>query len=185
MRKIHLSRKQWAIVAVIIALVATNITLAYEYMNKDVTISGGVKTVGAIAVYKEDGITELTTIAIPLFEGSTQTNTTMFYIKNTGNVQANVYWLMSSSSPAQWSIESGGAGYLYKENSADKYRLSVNKQILPDGSPGGGAVWAPDPAGTQFFVIGPGQSAKVAMDLVHYMAVNTPGTFSFVLSFYT
>ena len=180
----NLNKKRIAILALILALVATNVSFAYMYMNKDVTISGGVKTTGAIAVYKEDGVTELATIAIPLFEGSTHSNTTMFYIKNTGNVPVDVYWLMSSSEPAQWTIEGGGAAYIFTESSQTKYRLSLNKQILPDGSSGGGTLWNPDPSGTQFFTIGVGQSAKLAMDLVHYVAVNSPGTFSFVLSFY-
>jgi hypothetical protein len=183
-KKVHLSKKRIAIIGFIITLITTNVALAYMYMNKDVMISGGVKASGAIAIYQEDGVTELTDLNFPLFEGSTHSASRFFFLKNTGNLPVNVYWSISSSNPAFWSLESGGQAYVYTEETQTKFRFSINKQILPNGNPGNGEIWYPDPTGTQFLTIDVGQSAKLAMDLLHYTAVNTPSTFSFVLSFY-
>jgi hypothetical protein len=180
---VHLSKKRIAVIALLITLIATNVALAVIYMNKDVTISGGVASSGAIAIYQADGQTEMTSINFPLFQGTQQSATQFFFVNNTGNLPVVVYWSISNCVPNNWAIESGGQAYVYTENAQSKYRFSINKQVLPDGSPGSG-VWNPDPTGTEVITIGVGQGAKLSIDLTHYVAVNTPGTFSFVLSFY-
>jgi len=179
---VHLSKKRIAIIALLLTLGVTNVALAYLYMNKDVTISGGVASSGAIAIYQADGQTEMTSINFPLFQGAQQSATRFFFVNNTGNVPVNVYWYISNGNPNNWLIESGGQAYIYTESAQTKYRFSINNQVLPDGTPGTG-LWNPDPTGTQVVTIGVGQGAKFSIDLSH-PAVNTPETFSFVLSFY-
>jgi len=180
---VHLNKKRIAIIVIVIILIATNVALAYLYMNKDVAISGGVASEGAIAIFQEDGQTEMTSISFPLFQGTQQTGTRFLFVNNTGNVPVNVYWSISNTNPNNWSIEPGGQAYIYTESAQTKYRFSINNQVSPDGSPGSG-LWNPDPTGTQTLTIGVGQGTKLSIDLIHYLAVNTPGTFSFVLSFY-
>jgi hypothetical protein len=181
----HPSKRQIAIFAVIVALATANIAMAAFYMNRDVTVSGGVKSSGTIEIYKDDGQTVMTSVPIPLFEGGTHSNTTYFWVNNTGNMPVAVYWNISFGAPNSWAIDmdTGGQAYVFTETSQIKYRLSINNKINPDGSQGTG-TWNPDPTGTQAVNIGVGQGAKFSMDLIHYVAVNTPGTFSFVLSFY-
>jgi len=153
-------------------------------MNRDVTISGGVAASGTISILKEDQQTEMTTIQIPEFQGTTHSNTTYFWVKNTGNLPVAVYWLISNCHPDSWAIESGGQAYRYMESAETKFRFSINNQINPDGTTGSG-LWNPDPNGNQVVLLNPGQDAKFAIDVLHYYQdVNTPGTFSFTLSFY-
>jgi len=64
-----LSKKQLALIALVIVLVISNIAFAVLYMTRDVTITGGVSTVGSIEVYKDDGTTLLTSIDFPNFTG--------------------------------------------------------------------------------------------------------------------
>ena len=180
----QLSKKRIAIIVLILTLVATNAALAYQYMNRDVAISGGVATSGAIAVYNQDRETPLTSVDFPDFTAyPPHTHNQVFFVNNTGNVAVNVYWYISYGNPNNWSIESGGQAYIFTESAQTKYRFSINNHVLPDGSQGTG-VWNPDPTGTQTLTIGVGQGTKLSIDLIHYLAVNTPGTFSFVLSFY-
>ena len=184
MRKVHLSKKRIAIIVLILTLVATNVALAYQYMNRDVAISGGVATSGAIAVYNLNGVTPLTSVDFPDFTADEpHSYNQVFFFNNTGNVAVNVYWYISIGNPNNWSIEPGGQAYIFTESAQTKYRFSINNHVLPDGSQGTG-VWNPDPTGTQVLTIGVRQGAKFSIDLLHYVAVNTPGDFSFTLSFY-
>lgn len=178
-----LSKRQIAIVALILTLASTNVALAAVYMNRDVMITGGVASSGTIEIYEEDGQTIMNSIAYPLFQGSTNTYNHFFWVKNIGNLPVAVYWNISNANPSSWSIESGAQAYIFTENSQTKYRFVINDKILPDGSQGSG-VWNPDPTGTQAVTLGVGQGAEYSIDLLHYTTVSTPGTFSFVLSFY-
>ena len=181
----QITKKLLATAALILTLSSTTIAFAVLYMNKDVTVSGGVAASGTIAIYKEDGTTEMTTIPIPLFQGATNTNTTFFWIKNIGNMPVAVYWNISNAAPNSWTIDipGGGQAYLFTETTQTKYRLTIDNILNPDGS-GGTGVWNPDPTGNQAVNLNAGQTAKFALELLHYQDVNTPGTFSFVLSFY-
>lgn len=178
-----MSKKRVAIIALLLTLGVTNVALAVMYLNKDVTISGGVASSGAIAIYQADGQTEMTSIAFDPFQGTQQSATQFFFVNNTGNVPVAVYWRISNCNPDNWAIESGGQAYRYAENDQSKFRFSINNQVFPDGTPGVG-LWNPDPTGTEVVTLGVGQGAKFGIDLVHYVEVNTPGTFSFILSFY-
>jgi hypothetical protein len=180
----HLSKSKIVILIAILTLAATNIALAAFYMNRDVTVSGGVATSGTIEIYKEDGLTPMTAIPIPLFQGTTHTNSTFFWVKNIGNMPVAVYWNISSANPNSWTLESGGQAYIFTETSQTKYRLCIWNKQNPDGSQGTG-TWNPDPEGAVVVNLNPGQTAQFAMDLLHFTEVNAPGTFSFVLSFYS
>lgn len=183
--EMQLTKKLVAIVALILTLSSTTVAFAVLYMNKDVTVSGGVAASGTIAIYKEDGITEMTSIPIPLFQGTSHTNTTFFWVKNIGNMPVAVYWNISNADPNNWAIDvpGGSQAYTFTETAQTKYRLTIDNILNPDSTPGTG-VWNPDPTGNQVVNLNAGQTAKFAMDLLHYQAVNTAGTFSFVLSFY-
>ena len=151
-------------------------------MTKNVTVTGGVATSGTIETYEEDQTTTMTAIAMPDFPAtSDQSINHFFWIKNTGNVQVKVYWYISSGNPS-WSLDTGTQTYISQENSQTKFRLAISNQQNPDGSQGTG-YWNPDPSGNQVVTLDTGQSAKFALTMTHFAAVNTPGQFNFVLSF--
>ncbi len=167
----------------VLTLLATNIALAAVYMTKTVTITGGVQETGTIEVYQEDGTTTLNTLTIPEFQGTTHSNYTYFFVNNTGNMPVKVNWTITNPNPTGWTIDADSQGYIFTETTKTKYSFSINNQVNPDGNPGTGK-WLPDPAGTtQTVTIPVGKGAKFSFDLIHYEAVNTPGDFSFGLSF--
>jgi hypothetical protein len=178
-----LQKKTAGIVALVLTLLSTNIALAIVYMTKTVTITGGVAETGTIEVYQENAETTLTTIAISQFQGTTHSNYTYFWINNTGNMPVKINWEITNPNPTGWTIDTPNQGYIFTENTNTKYTFSINNQINPDGTPGTGK-WLPDPTGTtQTITIPVGKAAKFSMDLIHNQAVNTPGDFSFGLSF--
>jgi hypothetical protein len=152
-------------------------------MNRDVMITGGVKSVGTIEIYENDETTIMNGFGFPEFEGTYQSDNHFFWIKNTGNQQVEVYWKISTANPNNWEISLDTGNYVYKENSQNKYNFVISNQIGTDGNPATG-LWNPDPNGNIVVLLGAGQKAKFAMTLSHNIAINTPGSFSFVLSFY-
>ncbi len=181
--KMQLSKRQITALGLALTLTVINIAVATVYMNKDVMVTGGVATSGTIEVYEEDGTTIMNSIAMPQFQGTTQTINHFFWVKNTGNVPVAVYWNISSGNPNSWSIDTDTQIYLYRENSQTKFNLAISKQTDPSGITWSGS-WDPDPTGNQVVSLGTGQTAEFALTVAHITAVNTPGTFSFVLSFY-
>ncbi len=176
-----MQKKTVGIVALVLTLLTTNIALAIVYMTKTVTITGGVAETGTIEVYQENAETILNTIDIPLFQGGINSNYTFFWINNTGNMDVKINWEITNPDPTGWTTDS--QGYIFTENTNTKYTFTINNQINPDGTPGTGK-WLPDPTGTtQTITIPVGKAAKFSMDLYHYETVNTPGDFSFGLSF--
>jgi hypothetical protein len=94
-----LNKKLIAVIALILTLVSTNVVLAVLYMSRDVTVTGGVAASGTIAIYKDVGQTELTSLDIPEFQGTTQSSNTYFWVGNTGNMPVAVYWDISIANP--------------------------------------------------------------------------------------
>ena len=91
-REMRITKKKIALIALILTLAATNATLAVMYLQKDVSITGGVATQGSIEVYQADGTTPLTTFDFPLFTANPpHTHTVTFYVENTGNVATVVF----------------------------------------------------------------------------------------------
>lgn len=178
----HLTKKYTAVIAILLVLFAANAALAIMYLNKDVAISGGVASTGSIALYKENGETTLTSIDFPVFTANPpHSHSQWFFINNTGNMPIVVYWDISNCIPNNWSKDLDGNAYVFSENGDSKFRFSINKTIVPDGSTG---FWKPGLSSLNGLAIGVGQAAKLNIDLLHYVNVTMPGTFSFVLSFY-
>ena len=121
-------------------------------------------------------------IDFPLFTANPpHSHAQWFFINNTGNLPVVVYWDISNCIPNSWSKGVDGNAYIFSENGDSKYRFLINKQVVPDGSTG---IWRPDLSSIHGLSIGVGQGAKLSIDLLHYVEVDTPGAFSFVLSFY-
>ncbi len=176
-----MNKKQWAIIALILALVATNVTVAALFMNRDVTISGGVRTEGAIQVYDETGEAVMTTYDFPEFTSTSGTTySKQFFVNNTGNVPVFVYWDIFNPIPASWSVAEGEDYYIFQENSNMKFRFTINKVDVPVGGTG---YWQPTYSTGHGVSLGVGQGGKFSIDLYYNTTVNTAGDFSFVLSF--
>jgi fermentation-respiration switch protein FrsA (DUF1100 family) len=170
------SKKNLAIIGLVIILAATNVAFAVLYMTKNVNISGGVATVGAIEVYGADGVTPLLSYGFPLFTGGTyQVFTTDFFINNTGNVAVYVDWNISSSS-ITWTAWASGYGHM--EDSVYKYDFSIYNPDLGDH-------WAPnDYTYPEYLWLSPGQGQRLQIYFTYYGSPNTPETFTLVMSFY-
>ena len=180
-REMRITKKKIALIALILTLAATNATLAVMYLQKDVSITGGVATQGAIEIYQADGTTPLTTLDFPLFTADPSTHTVTFYVENTGNVATVVYWDISNTNPADWAKDLSEESYIFTETGNPKYRFSINKQVVPDASTG---LWKPSVTPGNGITLDVGQNAELTIDLMHFTDVNTPGTFSFTLSFF-
>jgi len=173
-----LSRKQAAIVVLVVVLVASNVALAILYMQKNVNISGGVEASGAIEVYDADGVTSMASISFLKFDGSSQfqTRTKFFFVNNTGNTPVVVYWNVSSPL-VDWVVS--GNTYRYEVGGVAKYGLAMNKFAI--------GYWSPSPGGTeenQQVSLDPGQGVYLSMDFTYTGDVSTPEDVSFVMSFY-
>ena len=177
----HFSRKHLAIIALVVILAVTNVTLAVQlYMTKSVNISGGVQTVGTIEVYDEDGTTPLTSYDFPLWNpGEGGLLTKNFFINNTGNVMVYVYWNISSSSIV-WTQDYGGEGYENMEDSYIKYTFYMYKNYAE------AQRWRPDEAWASPNAVGldVGKGKMVTMELLYTGEPATAGTFTLVTSFY-
>ena len=179
-KSIHLSRKQFAFVALVAILAATNIGLAVLYMTKNVSISGGVQTVGSIEVYDEDGVTPLTSYDFPLWApGEAGVLTKTFFINNTGSVDVYVVWNISSSSIV-WTGDSAGQGYEHIEGTDVKFTFRMYKGQQYD------AIWRPDADFTtpNYRSVEVGIGRIVTMELAYSGIPATAETFTLVISFY-
>lgn len=169
-----------AIVALVVILAITNVSLAVLYMTKNVNISGGVQTVGAIEVYDEDGVTLLTSYDFPLWNpGEAGILTKTFFINNTGSVDVYVYWNISSSSIV-WTGDLTGEGYEHIEGTDVKYAFRMYKGYA------GTTIWRPDAEFTtpnyRSVEVGIGRTAT--MELEYSGIPATAETFTFVISLY-
>ncbi len=177
----HLNKKQWAIIALILALIATNVTVAALFMNRDVTISGGVRTEGAIQVYDETGETVMTTYDFPEFTSTSgNTYSKQFFVNNTGNAPVVVYWGIFNPIPTSWSIPEHENYYILQEDNNMKFQFTIYKTDIPGGSTG---YWQPTYSTGHGVSLGVGQGGKFSIDLLYNRTINTAGDFSFLLSF--
>ena len=179
MKKIALGKKKAGLLVAAIVLITTNIAFAVLYMTKPVTITGGVKSVGAIEIYNQAGTEIINTFAFEQFDpGVSDTNNMFFNIKNTGNVPVYVYWEITSPT-ATWTAT--GNQYRCDEQGVPKYYMFINKQYDPYGT------WAPNPSSVPVadkrILINSGQSASLAMQLDYTGNVNTPEALSVTVSF--
>ena len=177
-RKMHLSRKHLAIIVLATILVVTNIAFAVLYMTKNLNISGGVQTVGAIEVYDSDGVTPLTSYDFPRWNpGEGGTLTKKLFINNTGNVPVYVYWNISSSSIV-WTGDSTATCYEHIEGIDIKYTFRMYKTY--------GDIFKPDAEFTtpSYRNVDIGIGREVNMELVYSGIPATAETFTFVVTFY-
>ena len=166
-----LSKKQLALIGLVIVLVITNITFAVLYMTRDVTITGGVSTVGSIEVYEDDGTTLLTNIDFENFTGGVaHTNEQIFFVNNTGNQPVYAYWNISSSSII-WEV--GAVGYVHKPGGLDKYTFTISNATYH--------AWLPN---TQGVLIDVDEGAWFTFHLGYTGDVKTAETFSLTVTFY-
>lgn len=167
-----LSKKQLALIALVIVLVISNIAFAVLYLTRDVDITGGVSTIGSIEVYQEDGTTLLTSIAFPNFTGGVTHvyNSPDFFINNTGNQPVYVYWNISASSIVWFTA---GTGYQYNEAATNKYNFYIRN--------GTDDVWFPN---TEARILLVDQATIEEMVLYYTGDPVTAETFSFTVTFY-
>lgn len=168
------SKKNMAIIALVIILAASNVALAVLYMTKNVNISGGVSVLGAIELYEEDGVTPFTSYDFPLFTGGTVGNFfKYFFINNTGNQPVYVYWNISSSS-ITWGADA--FGYYHAEGGYGKYYFQLYNATT---------TFAPKEYVTPGVIhldVGAGQRCYI---LLNYQgSPNTAETFTLVMTFY-
>jgi hypothetical protein len=171
------SKRNMAIIALVIILVASNVAFAVLYMTKNVNISGGVAAVGAIEIYEEDGVTPLTDYDFPLFTAGTLDYYILdFFVNNTGNVPVYVTWNISTSS-ISW--ENVGPRYVHLESSVEKYYYTL---FEPDYS----EYWCPyyDGYTAEIVVLAVGAGEHIQLLLTYLGSPTTPETFSLVMSFY-
>lgn len=182
-RKMHLSKKHLAIVALTVILVVTNIAFAVLYMTKSVNISGGViEAVGAIEVYDSDGVSPLASCDFPLFTaGGTWTGFTKnFFINNTGSQPVYVYWNISSSSIVwkPWM----DVGYYHSEGTVEiKYSFKIFSSWTPDPI----HEWTPNDGTTpEALYLGVDAGKQLQISLGYSGNPATAETFTLVMSFY-
>lgn len=172
------SKKNLAIIALVIILAASNVAFAVLYMTKNLNITGGVATMGAIMVYSDDGITPLTDFDFPLATPGVGLSYTLhFFINNTGNSPVYVYYNISSSSIG-WTPDS--YGYTHQEGGYTKYYL---RPLI--WYPAYGDYWSPReilPPESVFLNTGYGR--EVELEYMYSGIPNTAETFSFVFTFY-
>ncbi len=173
-----LSRKQLALIALAIALIISNITLAVLYMTKDVDITGGVSVVGAIEVYDDDGVTLLTSYEFPNFTGGVGASAFKnFFINNTGNQPVYVYWNISSSSITWIANAQGYGGY----SPTLKYYFNIMTSWSPDPADN----WAPNDYTTpEALYLGVGEGKELRINHQYTGSPNTAEVYSLVMSFY-
>lgn len=175
-----LSKKQLALIALVIVLVIGNIAFAYLYMTRDVTITGGVSTIGSIEVYDDDGVTEWTSYNFPNFTGGVAaTAHKHFFINNTGNQPVYVYWNISSSSITWISNVNGYGGY--SPFPSHKYNFFIATAWPPDTLD----YWASNNYTTPealYLDVGEGKELRI----VHQYTDSpvTAESYSLVMSFY-
>ena len=176
MKKILLTKKQATLLALVIALIATNVTFAVVYFTKNVTITGGVKTSGQIEVYEADGVTIKNTLAFEdFYAGTSDSDTEYFMIKNLGTVTVYVYWEITA--PTGWIVS--GNKYSFDEDITTKYYLTINKQPAAGiWQPKGGS--APDDTKIQIPASG---STQLSMDLLYTGTPATTDSLSLTVSF--
>lgn len=184
MRRISLGRKQAGLLALVIVLIATNIAFAAWLVTRNITMTGGVETVGDIKVYNQDGTQEVSAFNFALFTGGTSATQNIFFrIKNTGNTPALVEWKISSS-PITWTVDTEYSKDYYRHivGTDTKYTLKINKQPPLNG------IWAPqdatDPSAAEQITLAVGEYAILALELYYNGAVNIAETFSLTVSFY-
>jgi len=166
-----LSKKQLALIALVIVLVISNIAFAVLYMTRDVTITGGVSVVGSIEVYEDDGVTVLTSFDFDNFTGGVaQVRMLDFFINNTGNQPLYVYWNISASSIA-WSKVT--EAYRHFEEATHKYSCAIYNATFD--------FWTPD---IEARMIQVDQSIQETFELQYIGDPVTAGTFSLTMTFY-
>ena len=167
-----LTKKKLALIALVVALAIGNITFAILYVTRDVTITGGISTIGSIEVYQVDGVTLLTSFDYPNFTGGVPGNIygPELFINNTGNQPVYVYWNISASSIA-WSTV--GEGYYYSEAATMKYQFNIRN--------GTSDFWTPN---TEARIIPVDQAIIEEMILSYSGSNKTAETFSFTVTFY-
>lgn len=166
-----LSKKQLALIALVIVLVISNVAFAVLYMTRDVTITGGVSVVGSIEVYEDDGVTVLTSFDFDNFTGGVaQMPTLDFFINNTGNQPLYVYWNISTSSIA-WSKVT--EVYRHSEAATHKYTFAIYNATFD--------FWTPD---TEARILEVDQSIQETFELTYTGDPVTAGTFSLTVTFY-
>ena len=166
-----LSKKQLALIALVIVLAISNIAFAVLYVTRNVDFTGGVSVIGDIEVFKDDGTTVLTSFDFPNFTGGVmQVHTLDFFINNTGNQPLYVYWNISTSSIA-WSNLT--EVYRHYEEATHKYTFAVYNATND--------LWTPD---TEARMIPVGQRIQETFELQYIGAPATAETFSLTVTFY-
>jgi len=167
-----LSKKQSALIALVIVLVISNITFAVLYVTRNVDFTGGVSVVGSIEVYEDDGTTLLTNIDFENFTGGVAlTREQIFFINNTGTQPVYVYWNISDTS-ITWEMHASGAAYVHSPGGQVKYVLSISNATYD--------LWEPETQGVRIDV---DEGAWFTFHLEYTGNVNIAETFSFTVSF--
>jgi hypothetical protein len=170
-----LSKKQLALIALVVVLAISNIAFAVLYETRNVDFTGGVSVIGDIEVFRDDGTTVLTSFDFPNFTGGVAyTHQLDFFINNTGNQPLYVYWNISTStstSSVAWSIQIDH--YRGYEAAAHKYSFSIYN--------GTSDFWTPD---TEARMIPVGQRIQERFELMYIGDPATAETFSLTVTFY-
>ncbi len=179
------SKKQMAFFALVPVLIVSNIVFAVLYMTKNVSITGGIATVGKIALYEEDGITEWTSWDMPLFTpGEWGEWDFYFMINNTGNTPVYLYWNMSYSD-ISWLAEfdAGDGWYSHKLTGTTKYmiRMAIDDNMTD--------LWNPnDCPGPESLYLDVASSINFRLNFVYrgtvFPVTDPPETFAVTISFY-
>jgi hypothetical protein len=170
-----MKKQTLGILLAILALLSVNVVLAALYIQKDVSLTGGVTVEGNIEVYGPDGVSVLTAFDFPTFDGGvSQGWLYQFYVNNTGNQPVSVAWNLSSSS-ISWEKNATSEYYLHYEDVVYKYHFGVYQDI------GTTDFWMPD---TESIVLAPGEGVELAFMLGYTGEPVTEEAFSIIASFY-
>ena len=170
-----MNKKILGLIICLITLLGINVGLAILYMQKNVTLTGGVTVFGDITVYGPDGISELTLFDFPIFNGGEPGGWfSTFFVNNTGTQQVTVYWNISSST-ISWEKDAIIDIYNHPEDTVNKYFFYVAENPSPID------YWIPD---TEGIVIDAGEGIEFAFSLGYYGEPITAETFELVASFY-
>ena len=162
----------------ILLLAISNIAVALYFMSRDVDITGGVDTYGAIEVYDSDGVTEMTAYDFPNFTGGdSETQFKTFFINNTGNQPVYVYWNISDSS-LEWTTTE--FGYIHVVGLETKYEFNIQTSW-----PSSIEYWSPNEYTTPEALVIP-VDGGVELRIFHqyYGSPKTAETYSLTMSFY-
>lgn len=106
----QLAKKTWKILALVMALcfITTSIVAAVVYMTKTINTTVTVTTTGSIELYSDAGFTTVLSSTSFSFGSTPEAKTLDIWVKNTGNVQVVLRWLVTGAS---WTWYDAGPRY--------------------------------------------------------------------------